>query len=98
MFASLVVVLPTEFKGGELVLRHDGMEYTWDPAELMNASGKETSVQYIAFYSDVEHEVLPVTEGYRVTLTYVSPSQPPTLCHRANMRLRRTFTTGKIEI
>ncbi|KAK0184839.1 hypothetical protein F5146DRAFT_1228479 [Armillaria mellea] len=27
-------------------------------------------VSYIAFYSDVEHEVLPVTSGIRVTLTY----------------------------
>lgn len=28
------------------------------------------SIRWIAFYSDCEHEVLPVTAGHRVTLTY----------------------------
>ena len=31
---------------------------------------KNPSIAYSAFYSDVEHEVLPVKEGYRVTITY----------------------------
>lgn len=74
MFGSIVIVLPTEFKGGELVLRHDGKEFKYD----YSAEKTRTEVQagqepvgWIAFFSDVEHEVLPVTEGYRVTLTYV---------------------------
>src|SRR5271156_1282008 len=33
-------------------------------------SNDSTSVQWAAFYSDCEHEVLPVTDGYRVTITY----------------------------
>ena len=33
-------------------------------------SNDSTSVKWAAFYSDCEHEVLPVTEGYRVSLTY----------------------------
>ena len=32
-----------------------------------SASGK---IQWIAFYGDCEHEILAVTSGYRVTLTY----------------------------
>ncbi|KAJ7596075.1 hypothetical protein C8J56DRAFT_1116499 [Mycena floridula] len=28
------------------------------------------SIGYIAFYSDIEHEVTPVTSGHRITLTY----------------------------
>src|SRR6202042_3226946 len=28
------------------------------------------SIAYIAFYSDVEHEVLKVTSGHRATITY----------------------------
>jgi hypothetical protein len=28
------------------------------------------AVQWAAFYSDCEHEVLEVTQGYRITLTY----------------------------
>lgn len=30
----------------------------------------EPLISYIAFYSDVEHEVTPVTSGHRVTLTW----------------------------
>jgi len=36
----------------------------------MLAAQKTPSIAYIAFYSDVEHEVAPVVSGYRVTLTY----------------------------
>lgn len=35
-----------------------------------------TSVQWAAFYSDCEHEVLEVTEGHRITLTYNLYSAP----------------------
>ena len=65
MFASLVIVFPTPHEGGSLVLRHKEQEWTFNPT----SSGK-SEIGYIAFYSDVEHEVLPVTSGYRVTLTY----------------------------
>ncbi|KAF7964956.1 hypothetical protein HWV62_1440, partial [Athelia sp. TMB] len=34
------------------------------------AKRTEPSIGYVAFYSDVEHEVALVTSGYRVTLTY----------------------------
>jgi hypothetical protein len=29
-----------------------------------------SSIQWAVFYSDCEHEVLPVTSGHRITLTY----------------------------
>ena len=69
MFASLVVVFPTLHSGGSLVLRHDGKEWTFDSAKEVHGQSSP-SVAYIAFYSDVEHEVMPVETGYRVTLTY----------------------------
>ncbi|KAI0044160.1 hypothetical protein FA95DRAFT_1574651 [Auriscalpium vulgare] len=69
MFASLVVVFPTLHEGGALVLRHGGEEWTFDSAQVL-ASAAPPSVAYISFFSDVEHEVLPVTKGHRVTLTY----------------------------
>ena len=59
-----MVCLPSLHKGGELAVRHDGREIKFD------WSNDSTSVQWAAFYSDCEHEVLQVTEGYRVTLTY----------------------------
>ena len=68
MFGSLVVCLPTQFCGGALITRHDGREVPFDwSSSLQNPL---QSVCWAAFFSDVEHEVFPVTEGYRVTLTY----------------------------
>ena len=64
MFGSLVVSLPSQFTGGALVTRHQRHTITFD------WSSSPTTTQWAAFYSDVEHEVLPVTSGHRFTLTY----------------------------
>lgn len=69
MFGSLVVVLPTPHEGGSLLLRHDGQEWEFDPSRAI-AEKTDQHFAYIAFYSDVEHEVSLVKSGYRVTLTY----------------------------
>lgn len=69
MFASLVIVLPTVHEGGSLVIRHNGKEWTFDSAKAVNTESTPHAA-YVAFFSDVEHEVTPVTSGYRVTLTY----------------------------
>ena len=69
MFGSLVIVFPTKHEGGALILRHGGSEWTFDSATMVRTP-VDPSAAYIAFYSDVEHEVTPVTSGYRVTLTY----------------------------
>jgi len=68
MIGSLVVIFPTPHKGGALILRHDGQEYTFDSA--FELSRVENSIGYVAFYSDVEHEVNIVESGHRVSLTY----------------------------
>lgn len=65
MVATLVVSLPTAGNGGDLVVRHHGREQvvemqTDEPSELVHA----------AFYADCEHEIRPVTDGYRVALVY----------------------------
>jgi hypothetical protein len=72
MFGSLVIVLPTAFQGEELVIRHDGKEHKFNASDKVTSEGDLVAVPWITFFSDVEHEVLPVTDGYRVTLTYVS--------------------------
>ncbi|KAH7919487.1 hypothetical protein BV22DRAFT_1040831 [Leucogyrophana mollusca] len=69
MFGSLVIVFPTPHEGGALVIRQDAKEWTVDVTEAF-AEASEPSIGYIAFYSDVEHEVALVKSGYRVTLTY----------------------------
>ncbi|KAI0761523.1 hypothetical protein BD413DRAFT_485899 [Trametes elegans] len=82
MFGSLVIVFPTLHEGGALVLRHQGSKWTFDAAELLASVGAGTPdaashrVAYVAFFSDVEHEVLSVRSGHRVTLTYNLYEQP----------------------
>ncbi len=66
MVATLVVVLPSSFQGGELVIRHDGQERTIDFGH-----GEEPfRIHYAAFYADCEHEVLPLRVGHRLCLVY----------------------------
>ena len=69
MFESLLVTFPTRHEGGALLLRHRGQEWTFDPASVL-AAAQPPSIAYAAFFSDIEHEVVPVTSGHRVTLTY----------------------------
>ncbi len=65
MFGTLIVVLPCEHTGGELIVRHAGREV------ILDLSGAETSeLRVAAFYADCEHEVRPVTGGHRVCLVY----------------------------
>lgn len=68
-FGSLVVCLPLEHCGGALEVRHKGNIVTFD---WSNSKGddKGPSIGRAAFYSDCEHEILEVTEGHRLTLTY----------------------------
>ncbi|TMW62133.1 hypothetical protein Poli38472_009626 [Pythium oligandrum] len=78
MFGSLVIVLPSPFMGGELVIHGPGgrhnESFEWDPS-LKSSFG----LQYAAFYGDCEHEVKPVTSGYRVCLTYNLMTSPSDL-------------------
>ena len=69
MFGSLVVVFPTPHEGGALSLRHHGHEWTFDSAEAL-ATVDQPNIGFVAFFSDIEHEVAPVTSGHRITLTY----------------------------
>jgi len=69
MFGSLVIVFPTPHKGGALLLRHRGNEWTFDPSQELPTE-RQPAIGYIAFFSDIEHEVTPVISGHRITLTY----------------------------
>ncbi|MBV9490873.1 MAG: 2OG-Fe(II) oxygenase, partial [Verrucomicrobia bacterium] len=65
MFGTLVVVLPSLHRGGELIIRHAGREVSLD------STTKDVSeLNYAAFYADCEHEVRPVEDGYRLCLIY----------------------------
>src|SRR5690349_11727843 len=65
MFGTLVIVLPSLHRGGELLVRHAGREVSLDLAT------KDVSqLNYAAFYADCEHEIRPVKEGNRLCLIY----------------------------
>src|SRR3954467_8787955 len=51
MVATLVIVLPSSFQGGELVVRHDGQEQTVDFSSDKNLF----RIHFAAFYADCEH-------------------------------------------
>jgi hypothetical protein len=62
MIGSLVVLLPSDAKGGALVIEHhdEKVSYRGSPSQLV----------LVAFYADCRHEVRPVTSGYRAALTF----------------------------
>ncbi len=65
MFATLVIVLPSIYTGGELIVRHKGQE-----TQLDLYSPEPSVATFAAFYADCVHEVRPVTSGCRLTLVY----------------------------
>ncbi|KAF9442836.1 hypothetical protein P691DRAFT_779192 [Macrolepiota fuliginosa MF-IS2] len=70
MFGSLVVLLPFAHEGGSLLLRHRGREFEFNGQALLRDAPSTASAAYVAFFSDVEHEVARVTSGHRVTVTF----------------------------
>jgi len=66
MLASMIIVLPNEFEGGELLVRHGATEQKLKFEDA--ATGKAPC--YAAFYADCEHEVQRVSRGRRICLAY----------------------------
>ncbi|PRW20980.1 hypothetical protein C2E21_8410 [Chlorella sorokiniana] len=86
MFATLSILLPSVYEGGELQIRHN----QWQ-AELDLAEESAQGACFTAFYADCEHEVLPLRSGHRVVLTYNlvwagedPPPAPPVLEEAVN--------------
>eukprot|EP00111_Clytia_hemisphaerica_P020473 TCONS_00060315-protein len=77
MFATLIVQLPSVFTGNDLIVNHDGKTKT------VKFDRKESRYEmvYAAHYADCQHEVTPLTSGYRLALVYnltwTTPSNPP---------------------
>ena len=65
MFATLVIVLPSVYTGGELIVHHQDRQFQFD---LRCSDPSEAA--FAAFYADCAHEVLPVLSGCRLTLIY----------------------------
>jgi hypothetical protein len=65
MVGTLVLVWPSPHIGGELVVRR-GSDQAHFASQHLNAD----TIRWCAFYADCRHEVLPVSEGWRVVLTF----------------------------
>ncbi|MBX2924446.1 MAG: 2OG-Fe(II) oxygenase [Chitinophagaceae bacterium] len=66
MFGTLIIGLPSQYTGGELEISFEGIKET---AAFAKANANH-SINYAAFYADCDHEVKPLTSGYRVCLVY----------------------------
>ncbi|KJA26964.1 hypothetical protein HYPSUDRAFT_1039386 [Hypholoma sublateritium FD-334 SS-4] len=65
MFATVIIVLPSAYTGGQVVLSHSSMKKTIDFSKI-----SPTSTALLAWYTDVKDEVKEVTSGYRLALSY----------------------------
>ncbi|KAL5114504.1 hypothetical protein ACEQ8H_007594 [Pleosporales sp. CAS-2024a] len=63
-FGTLVVCLPCDHEGGQLVVCHQ------EKSTMFDWSGAGNELKWAAFYIDCEHKVRTVTSGHRITLTY----------------------------
>ena len=65
MVATLVVSLPVPGEGGEIIVRHKGRE-----TSIEMSVNEPSELAWAAFYADCEHEIRPVSEGYRIVLVF----------------------------
>jgi hypothetical protein len=65
MFATVVILLPSPYSGGQVHVSHASSTKILDmaPTSLLSTS-------VLAWYTDVRHEVKPITSGYRLALSY----------------------------
>lgn len=65
-WGTLVVLLPSAYRGGEVVISHAGQRVTYDTA----ADAAQGRVGFLGLYADCVHETKPVSRGHRIALTY----------------------------
>src|SRR5438552_2758165 len=71
MFGTLVVVLPSQFENGKLVLSHRGVVQKFDWGRAIQAQKPPNRLHWVAFFGDVDHQIERIWFGARVTLTYL---------------------------
>lgn len=84
MVATMVVCLPSKHAGGNVHLSHLDREQVFETGPTSDS--KLTS---LAWYSDVTHEVKPLTSGYRLALTY-------NLIHTGDVRISARLFKGHL--
>lgn len=74
MFGTLLLNLPVKHAGGELVV-YAPTGHGKENEKYTTTWGNDTSISWIAFFSDCAHEVLPVTSGNRCVVRSVWAGQ-----------------------
>jgi len=78
MIGSLIVCFPCGHEGGQLVVYQENIKQIFDFG--LNSSYQGNKIQWAAFFCDCPHEILPVTSGCMLTVTYnlfvVEPPPP----------------------
>lgn len=93
MVASLVVVLPNKFNGGELIVQHEGRSIRYG----FEAASDLIKAEFVAFFADCKHEVKKVTSGVRLCLTFnlmlkdEPKSTTPKHSSTSNAKLRKSI-------
>ena len=64
MFGTMIVTLPSKYKGGELVVNFE------EESTVITFENTDNRINVAAFYADCEHELKPITSGNRVCLIY----------------------------
>ncbi|KAG8969697.1 hypothetical protein FRB90_010714, partial [Tulasnella sp. 427] len=65
MFATIIIILPSTFTGGTVHLSHAGQK-----AVVNENKDSFFNTTVLAWYTDVIHEIKPITSGYRLALSY----------------------------
>ncbi|ETO05294.1 hypothetical protein RFI_32103 [Reticulomyxa filosa] len=68
---TLLLSLPTEegFEGGSLILSFKGKNVEWNPSQE-EKSDVAPPMDWLAFYTDISHEIKTITKGRRVTIAF----------------------------
>jgi hypothetical protein len=72
MFGTMVITLPSKYTGGDFIVKFDSVK------EQINfeSDSAKNKLCVSAFYADCEHEIKPLTSGYRICLVYNLVQEP----------------------
>ena len=80
MFATLVIALPSEHTGGDVVVQ------LRDEEQILKTQGLcDFGYSYLAWYADVNHSVSKIESGHRLVLTYNLIHQASDSCRMATV-------------
>ncbi|KAL8869539.1 MAG: hypothetical protein Q9174_004199 [Haloplaca sp. 1 TL-2023] len=97
-FATLVIMLPSEHDGGDVVV-----QFGKDKRTLSNPESNEFTYAFLAWYADMNYSIQPVTSGYRLILTYnlihrsgaLDKARPPSILVDHNLAIDSVFKAWK---